>query len=68
MTPITPPATIGMLGGGQLGKYAVMAANAMGYRTIVLDPDASAPAGVVAHEHLIAAYDSTLVSLGEAAR
>ena len=55
--PIVPPATIGMLGGGQLGKYALMAANAMGYRTIVVDPDAYAPARIVADEHLVAAYD-----------
>ena len=55
--PIVPPATIGMLGGGQLGKYALSAANAMGYRTIVLDPGASAPAGVVANQHLVADYD-----------
>jgi 5-(carboxyamino)imidazole ribonucleotide synthase len=54
---IVPPATIGMLGGGQLGRYALMAAASMGYRTIVLDPDPSAPAGVVANEHLVAAYD-----------
>ena len=54
---IVPPATIGMLGGGQLGKYALMAANAMGYRTIVLDPDPNAPAGVVANRHLVAAFD-----------
>lgn len=56
-TAILPPATIGMLGGGQLGRYALIAARAMGYRTIVLDPDPSAPAGAVADEHLIAAYD-----------
>ena len=56
-TVVTPPATIGMLGGGQLGRYALMAAASMGYRTIVLDPDPSAPAGVVANEHLVAAYD-----------
>ena len=52
-----PPATLGILGGGQLGRYAVMAAASMGYRTIVLDPDPSAPAGMLAHEHLVAAYD-----------
>jgi 5-(carboxyamino)imidazole ribonucleotide synthase len=56
-TPILPPATIGMLGGGQLGKYALIAANAMGYRTIVVDPSSDAPAGVVANRHLVAAYD-----------
>jgi len=55
--PIVPPATLGILGGGQLGRYAVMAAASMGYRTIVLDPDPSAPAGMLAHEHLIAAFD-----------
>jgi 5-(carboxyamino)imidazole ribonucleotide synthase len=55
--PVVPPTTIGMLGGGQLGKYALMAANAMGYRTIVVDPDPNAPARVVANEHLVAAYD-----------
>ena len=57
--PIVPPATIGMLGGGQLGKYALIAANAMGYRTIVIDPDAAAPARVVADEHVVAAYDDS---------
>ena len=57
MTAIVPPATIGILGGGQLGRYAVMAAASMGYRTMVLDPDPSAPAGILAHEHLVAPYD-----------
>ncbi|MGA0916522.1 MAG: hypothetical protein ACO36F_08295 [Ilumatobacteraceae bacterium] len=56
-SPITPPATIGMLGGGQLGRYALMAARTMGFRTMVLEPDPEAPAGVVADEHLVADYD-----------
>ena len=56
-TPIGPPATIGMLGGGQLGRYALMAARVMGFRTIVLEPDPAAPAGAVADEHLVADYD-----------
>jgi 5-(carboxyamino)imidazole ribonucleotide synthase len=55
--PVVPPATIGVLGGGQLGRYALMAARTMGYRTVVLEPDAHAPAGAVADEHLVAAYD-----------
>jgi 5-(carboxyamino)imidazole ribonucleotide synthase len=55
--PILPPAMIGMLGGGQLGRYAVMAARVMGYRTMVLEPDPNAPAGKVADVHLVAAYD-----------
>ena len=54
---ITPPATLGILGGGQLGRYFVMAARTMGYQTIVLEPDPNAPAGRVADEHLEAAYD-----------
>ena len=54
---IAPPAMIGMLGGGQLGRYAILAARVMGYGTIVLDPDPGAPAARVADEHLVAAYD-----------
>src|SRR6188472_222960 len=48
MTPILPGATLGMLGGGQLGRYALIAARTMGYRTAVLDPDPHAPAKAVA--------------------
>ena len=55
--PILPPATLGILGGGQLGRYFVMAARSMGYRTMVLEPDPHAPAGAVADTHLIAEYD-----------
>ena len=55
--PIVPPATIGMLGGGQLGRYALMAARTMGYRTMVLEPDPLAPAGLTADVHLVAPYD-----------
>jgi 5-(carboxyamino)imidazole ribonucleotide synthase len=54
---IQPPATLGILGGGQLGRYFVIAARTMGYRTMVLEPDPHAPAGAVADVHLRAAYD-----------
>jgi 5-(carboxyamino)imidazole ribonucleotide synthase len=54
---ILPPATLGMLGGGQLGRFFVIAAHEMGYRVVVLDPDAQSPAGRIADQHLIAAYD-----------
>jgi 5-(carboxyamino)imidazole ribonucleotide synthase len=54
---ISPPATIGMLGGGQLGRYAIVAARLAGYGTVVLDPDPTAPAGAVADLHLVAGYD-----------
>ena len=57
MSAILPPATLGVLGGGQLGRYFVMAARTMGYRTVVLEPDRNAPAGAAADLHLIAAYD-----------
>ncbi len=53
---IAPGATLGVVGGGQLGRMFVHAAQAMGYRTVVLEPDAASPAGLVAHEHLCAAY------------
>jgi 5-(carboxyamino)imidazole ribonucleotide synthase len=55
--PITPPAMLGIVGGGQLGRYFVMAARTMGYRTTVLEPDPLAPAGAVADVHLVAPYD-----------
>ena len=54
---ITPPAMLGVLGGGQLGRYFVLAARTMGYRTTVLEPDPGSPAGAVADVHLVAAYD-----------
>ena len=54
---IVPPSTIGVLGGGQLGRYALISARTMGYRTVVLDPDPAAPAGAIADEHLVGAYD-----------
>ncbi len=51
------PATLAMLGGGQLGRFFVTAAHELGYKVIVLDPDANAPAGLIADDHIIAAYD-----------
>jgi 5-(carboxyamino)imidazole ribonucleotide synthase len=49
-------ATLGVLGGGQLGRMFVHAAQAMGYRCIVLDPDAISPAGAVAEVHIKTDY------------
>jgi 5-(carboxyamino)imidazole ribonucleotide synthase len=54
---ILPPATLGMLGGGQLGRFFVSAAHEMGYQVWVLDPDSVSPAGRIADRHLCAAYD-----------
>jgi 5-(carboxyamino)imidazole ribonucleotide synthase len=53
---ILPPASIGILGGGQLGRFLALAARTMGYECVVIDPDPAAPAGTVAH-HLVAAFD-----------
>jgi 5-(carboxyamino)imidazole ribonucleotide synthase len=49
--------TLGVLGGGQLGRMFVHAAQAAGWRVVVLEPDAGSPAGAAADEHLVAAYD-----------
>ncbi len=54
---ILPPATIGVMGGGQLGRFFVHAAQDLGYRAWVLDPDPDSPAGRVADRHIAAAYD-----------
>lgn len=53
---ILPGATLGMLGGGQLGRMFTVAARTMGYRVIVLDPDLKSPAGKIADKHLCADY------------
>ena len=53
---ITPGATLGVMGGGQLGRMFVHAAQQMGYFTAVLDADAASPAGLVAQHHLQADY------------
>ncbi len=50
------PATLGVMGGGQLGRRVVHAAQRMGYFTAVLDPDAASPAGLVSHHHIQTAY------------
>ena len=54
--PILPGATLGVLGGGQLGRMFCEAARTMGYRVVVLDPDPVCGAGLIADVHLKAAY------------
>jgi 5-(carboxyamino)imidazole ribonucleotide synthase len=49
-------ATLGVMGGGQLGRMFVQAAQAMGYFTAVLDPDVVSPAGLVSHHHIQTDY------------
>jgi len=53
---ILPGATLGMLGGGQLGRMFTTAAQTMGYKVVVLDPDTSSPAGIIADQHICAKY------------
>jgi 5-(carboxyamino)imidazole ribonucleotide synthase len=53
---IAPGATLGVMGGGQLGRMFVHAAQRMGYFTAVLDADAASPAGLVAHYHIQTDY------------
>ena len=53
---ILPDATLGVLGGGQLGRMFTFAARSMGYEVVVLDPDPHSPAGAIANQHIEADY------------
>lgn len=55
--PILPGATLGLMGGGQLGRMFAQAAAAMGYRVAVLEPQHDAPAAEVSAEHIEAPYN-----------
>ena len=65
--PLPPGATIGMLGGGQLGRMAALSAAALGYRVHVFSPESDSPAAQVTSLHSVAAYDdwSALESFAE---
>ena len=54
---IAPGGTIGILGGGQLGRMTAMAAARLGYRCHIYCPDKGAPASDVAAATTVAAYD-----------
>ena len=54
---ILPDATLGMIGGGQLGRMFTMAARRMGYQVIILDPDPHSPAGTIANQHIQSDYN-----------
>jgi len=66
---LEPGATLGVLGGGQLGRMFVHAAQRLGFRCAVLDPDPDSPAGLVAERHLRADYldEAALLALAEEA-
>lgn len=51
------PVTIGLLGGGQLGRMMIQAAHLLGIRVVVLDPDPHGPAGQIADQVVVGAYN-----------
>ena len=53
---LRPGATIGILGGGQLGRMIALAAAEFGLRTIVYEPEISGPAAQVTNQHMAGAY------------
>ncbi|MFN8619861.1 MAG: 5-(carboxyamino)imidazole ribonucleotide synthase [Chloroflexota bacterium] len=61
--PILPPATIGILGGGQLGRMLGFAARALGYRIRVLDPDPGCPAAAIADHVEVGSYHDVAAAL-----
>jgi 5-(carboxyamino)imidazole ribonucleotide synthase len=59
--------TIGIIGGGQLGRMLAMAAARLNFRTVILEPQADSPAAQVANQQITAAYDDS-AALAELAR
>ena len=59
MSALLPGATIGIFGGGQLGRMMAMAARAMGYRILVLDPDPGCPARFIVDGCIEAGWDDS---------
>ncbi|MCU0294000.1 MAG: ATP-grasp domain-containing protein, partial [Thermoanaerobaculaceae bacterium] len=55
--PILPGATLGVIGGGQLGRMFTLAARRMGYRVTVLAPEDDTPAGQIAYQEIRAPYE-----------
>ena len=49
--------TIGVIGGGQLGRMFALDAKRMGYNVVTLDPQEHSPCGQVADEQIVASYD-----------
>ena len=63
MTALLPGATIGVLGGGQLGRMMAVEARRMGYRVVVLDPSAQCPTAQVCDGCVVGALDDTEAAL-----
>ena len=64
---ILPGSTLGVLGGGQLGRMFCVAARTMGYRVVVMDPDPVCGAGLIADVHIQAEYtdQAALIKMAE---
>ena len=58
LTPLPPGSTLGILGGGQLGRMLSQAASRLGFNVVVLDPEDNSPAGRVSQGQIVAAYDN----------
>ncbi|WP_313008533.1 5-(carboxyamino)imidazole ribonucleotide synthase [Brevundimonas vesicularis] len=67
--PLPPGSTLGIIGGGQLGRMLSQAASRLGFDVVILDPEADSPAGRVSARQIVAAYDDpkALSALGRAA-
>lgn len=65
--PLPPLSTIGIIGGGQLGRMLAMAAARLSFRTVILEPQPDCPAAQVASRQIVAVYDDA-DALGELAR
>jgi len=61
-SPLNPGSTIGIIGGGQLGRMLAIAARQMDYKTVVLDPDSNCPAGQVADRVIRSEYSDMKAS------
>ena len=57
MAPLPPGSTLGILGGGQLGRMLSQAASRLGFDVVILDPEENSPAGRVSRGQIVAAYD-----------
>ena len=68
--PLPPGSTLGILGGGQLGRMLSQAASRLGFNVVILDPEENSPAGRVSQGQVIAAYDdpTALTVLGRVAQ
>ncbi|WP_103108342.1 5-(carboxyamino)imidazole ribonucleotide synthase [Brevibacillus reuszeri] len=60
---IKPGSTIGILGGGQLGRMIALAGRAMGYRFVTMDPTEDAPCAQTADRQIVASYDDVKAAM-----